>query len=180
MLALQAPARPDFGIGGMWLHPDEMVVDNFAGGGGASEGMEEAFREIAALWGGVEVMSHGLRQSLQQARHVDIAINHDAAAVAMHAANHPNTLHLNQNIWQVDPADLKRKNGNRPLGLAWFSPDCTHHSKAKGGQPVESGRRDLAWVVVSWAKRWPPMARALVLANLGQVPVERIAQAVAA
>lgn len=147
MLALQEGARPNFGIGGMWLHPDEMVVDNFAGGGGASAGIEQALREMPGA-----------------PRHVDIAINHDAAAVAMHEANHPNTLHLQNNIWQVDPAELRRQHGNRPLGLAWFSPDCTHHSKAKGGQPVESGRRDLAWVVELWCKRWAP--RIILLENV--------------
>lgn len=164
MLSLHAPARPEFGIGGMWLHPDEMIVDNFAGGGGASEGIEEAFREIALMWGSVAAIPQRIRQSLLQPRYVDIAINHDAAAVAMHAANHPRTLHLCQNIWQADPDDLRRKNGGRPLGLAWFSPDCTHHSKAKGAQPVESGRRDLAHVVEVWLKRWPP--RIIFLENV--------------
>ncbi len=136
----------------MWLHPDEMIVDNFAGGGGASEGIEQAFQQLHEAG------------FLPAPRHVDIAINHDAAAVAMHAANHPRTLHLNQNIWQVDPDDLRRKNDGRPLGLAWFSPDCTHHSKAKGAQPVESGRRDLAHVVEVWLKRWPP--RIILLENV--------------
>jgi DNA (cytosine-5)-methyltransferase 1 len=152
MLALSEPPRPHFGIGGNWLHPDEVIVDNFAGGGGASEGIE---------WGMRELYEAGL---MPTARHVDIAINHDPEAVAMHKANHPATQHLCQNIWQVDPAQLRRDWGGRPLGLAWFSPDCTDHSKAKGGVPVSRGRRDLGWVVVSWIDRWPP--RIIMLENV--------------
>lgn len=107
-----------------------MIIDSFAGGGGASTGIEAAL-----------------------GRSPDVAINHDAAALAMHEANHPETLHLNSNIWHVDPADVCR---GRRVGLAWFSPDCKHHSKAKGGKPVARNIRDLAWVVVLWAKRARP------------------------
>lgn len=102
-----------------------LIVDNFAGGGGASTGIEWAL-----------------------GRSPDIAINHDPEAVAMHAANHPKTLHYAQNIWSVNPLAVTR--GKR-VALAWFSPDCKHFSKAKGGRPVEKKIRDLAWVVVEWA-----------------------------
>jgi len=104
---------------------DELTVDNFAGGGGASMAIELATR-----------------------RPVDIAINHDPEALAMHMANHPYTMHLCQDVFSVDP--VKATNGKR-VGLAWFSPDCKHFSKAKGGTPVEKKIRDLAWVVVRWA-----------------------------
>ena len=107
-----------------------MIIDSFAGGGGASTGIELAL-----------------------GRSPDVAINHDAAALAMHQANHPDTLHLINNIWQVDPAQVCK---GRRVGLAWFSPDCKHHSKAKGGKPVKKNIRDLAWVVVLWAKRVRP------------------------
>ena len=107
-----------------------MIIDSFAGGGGASTGIEIAL-----------------------GRSPDVAINHDAAALAMHQANHPGTLHLNTNIWQVDPSEVCK---GRRVGLAWFSPDCKHHSKAKGGKPVQKSVRDLAWVVVLWAKRARP------------------------
>lgn len=107
-----------------------MIIDSFAGGGGASTGIEMAL-----------------------GRSPDVAINHDAAALAMHQANHPATLHLNTNIWQVDPSEVCK---GRRVGLAWFSPDCKHHSKAKGGKPVQKSVRDLAWVVVLWAKRARP------------------------
>lgn len=107
-----------------------MIIDGFAGGGGASTGIEMAL-----------------------GRSPDVAINHDEAALALHEANHPGTVHLNSNIWRVDPADVCR--GQR-VGLAWFSPDCKHHSKAKGGKPVKKNIRDLAWVVVLWAKRARP------------------------
>lgn len=107
-----------------------MIIDSFAGGGGASTGIEAA-------------LGHS----------PDVAINHDPVALSMHQANHPATLHLTSNIWQVDPDDVCR---GRPVALAWFSPDCKHHSKAKGGKPVEKGIRDLAWVVVLWARRARP------------------------
>lgn len=116
----------------------EIIVDSFAGGGGASTGIEMAL--------GVSP---------------DIAINHDDVALAMHAANHPNTLHLPHSIWKVDPNDVC---DGRPVGLLWASPDCKHFSKAKGGKPVEKGIRDLAWVVVRWARQVKP--RVIMLENV--------------
>jgi DNA (cytosine-5)-methyltransferase 1 len=107
-----------------------LVIDSFAGGGGASTGIEAAL-----------------------GRPVDYAINHDAEALAMHAANHPATMHLSKNVWQIDPLELV---GRRPVALAWFSPDCKHFSKAKGGRPVRRAVRDLAWVAVLWARRARP------------------------
>ncbi len=104
-----------------------LIIDNFAGGGGASTGIERAL-----------------------GRAVDVAINHDAEAVAMHLANHPTTKHYCQSIMAVDSLDAT---GGAPVALAWFSPDCKHHSKAKGGKPREKNIRDLAWVVVHWAER---------------------------
>ena len=96
---------------------DELIIDNFAGGGGASHGIELA-------------LGH----------HVDIAINHDPEAVAMHRINHPHTRHYCEDVWSVDPLKIT---GGRPVGLAWFSPDCKHFSKAKGGQPVSKKIRGL-------------------------------------
>ncbi len=110
--------------------PGELVVDNFAGGGGASSGIEAAL-----------------------GRPVDFAINHDAEAIAMHKANHPATKHFCENIWEVDPREAC---GSRPVGLAWFSPDCTHFSRAKGTQPRRQDIRGLAWVVIRWAKAVRP------------------------
>lgn len=107
-----------------------LIIDSFAGGGGASTGIEMAL-----------------------GRSPDIAINHNAAALALHAANHPETLHLSENIYKVDP--LNHVAGKR-VGLAHFSPDCKHFSKAKGGKPVERNIRDLAWVIVLWAERAQP------------------------
>lgn len=117
---------------------DELVVDNFAGGGGASIGIERAL-----------------------GRAVDLAVNHSPAAVAMHKANHPHTLHHCEDVWSIDP--MKATSG-RPVGLAWFSPDCKHFSHAKGGKPVEKKIRGLAWVVVNWAKLVRP--RAIMLENV--------------
>ncbi|TZG26515.1 DNA cytosine methyltransferase [Sphingomonas montanisoli] len=107
-----------------------LIVDNFAGGGGASTGIEAAL-----------------------GRAVDIAINHDEEAIRMHEVNHPGTMHIRNNIWQIDPRDVVR---GRPVQLAWFSPDCKHFSKAKGGKPREKSIRDLAWVVVLWAEKVRP------------------------
>jgi DNA (cytosine-5)-methyltransferase 1 len=103
----------------------ELIIDNFAGGGGASEGIEQAI-----------------------GRSVDVAINHNGEALAMHAANHPNTEHLTEDVFDIHPGFVTR---NRPIGLAWFSPDCKHHSKAKGGKPREKKIRGLAWVTLKWA-----------------------------
>ncbi len=103
----------------------EIIVDNFAGGGGASCGIEQALQ-----------------------RPVNIAINHDREAIGMHEVNHPLTRHYCEDVWQVNPLQVC---GGRPIGLAWFSPDCKHFSKAKGGKPVEKKIRGLAWVVLRWA-----------------------------
>ena len=116
----------------------EIVVDNFAGGGGASTGIEIAI-----------------------GRSVDIAINHDPAAIAMHRANHPTTEHYTEDVWKVDPVEAC---AGRPVALAWFSPDCKHHSKAKGGKPVSRHIRGLAWVAVRWAKKVHP--RVIMLENV--------------
>ncbi|MTI12137.1 DNA cytosine methyltransferase [Sansalvadorimonas verongulae] len=116
----------------------EIDVDNFAGGGGASTGIEAAL-----------------------GKPVDIAINHDPAAISMHTVNHPNTKHYCESVWKVDP--VKACNG-RPVRLAWFSPDCTHHSKARGGKPRKKNIRGLAWVAVRWAKRVQP--RIIMLENV--------------
>lgn len=116
----------------------EIIVDNFAGGGGASTGIEMA-----------------------TGRSVDIAINHDPAAIAMHRANHPETEHYCESVWDVDPREVT---GGRPVGLAWFSPDCTHHSKARGGKPREKGIRGLAWVAVRWAATVKP--RVIIIENV--------------
>lgn len=107
-----------------------MIIDSFAGGGGASTGIEMAL-----------------------GRSPDVAINHNAAALALHAANHPGTLHLDSNIWDVEPRAVT---GGRPVGLLWASPDCKHFSKAKGGAPRDRNIRDLAWVVVRWAEDVKP------------------------
>lgn len=116
----------------------ELVVDNFAGGGGASTGIE-----------------------LATGYSVDIAINHDPEAIRMHKMNHPNTKHYCEDVWQVDP--VKACNGN-PVGLAWFSPDCKHFSKAKGGKPKDKNIRGLAWVACRWAGLVRP--RVIMLENV--------------
>lgn len=116
----------------------ELVVDLFAGGGGTSTGIEQAI-----------------------GRHVDIAINHAADAVALHQANHPQTLHFVSDVFEVDPLVVA---DGRPVGLLWASPDCKHFSKAKGGKPVNKNIRSLAWVVVKWAKLVRP--RVICLENV--------------
>ncbi|WP_078557159.1 DNA cytosine methyltransferase [Bacillus alkalicellulosilyticus] len=116
----------------------EIIVDSFAGGGGASTGIE---------------LATGLS--------VDIAINHDPAAIAMHKANHPDTEHYNESVWDVDPVEVVR---GRKVGLCWFSPDCKHFSKAKGGKPVSKNIRGLAWVVLRWASKVKP--RVIMLENV--------------
>lgn len=116
----------------------ELVVDNFAGGGGASTGIE-----------------------LATGYSVDIAINHDPEAIRMHKANHPYTKHYCEDVWQVDP--VKACNGHS-VGLAWFSPDCKHFSKAKGGKPKDKFIRGLAWVACRWAGLVRP--RVIMLENV--------------
>ena len=116
----------------------EIIVDNFAGGGGASTGME-----------------------LATGRPVDIAINHDPDAILMHKTNHPYTEHLQASVWDVDPRKVCR---GRPVGLAWFSPDCKHFSKAKGAALVDRNIRGLAWIVLRWAGTVRP--RVIVLENV--------------
>lgn len=116
----------------------ELVIDLFSGGGGASCGIEQGI-----------------------GRPVDIAVNHDEMAVAMHEANHPGTRHFCESVFKVNPVSVT---GNQPVGLLWASPDCTHHSKAKGGKPVSAKRRGLAWVVIKWARRTRP--RVIMLENV--------------
>lgn len=116
----------------------EIVVDNFAGGGGASTGIKMAI-----------------------GRDVDVAINHDPAAIAMHRANHPLTEHYCESVWDIDPLTVT---GGRPVALCWFSPDCKHFSKAKGGKPVDKNIRGLAWVALRWAATVKP--RVIMLENV--------------
>lgn len=120
------------------MKDSEIIVDNFAGGGGASTGIELAI-----------------------GRSVDIAINHDPNAVAMHATNHPDTLHYCESVYSVRP---KVATAGRRVGLAWFSPDCRHFSKAKGAKPVEKAIRGLAWIVIRWALDVGP--RVMMLENV--------------
>lgn len=117
---------------------EEIIVDNFAGGGGASTGMELATGRI-----------------------VKIAINHDPDAILMHKTNHPHTKHLQASVWDVDP--VKECEGC-PVGLAWFSPDCKHFSKAKGAALVDRNIRGLAWIVLRWAGTVRP--RVIILENV--------------
>lgn len=116
----------------------ELVIDNFAGGGGASTGIELAI-----------------------GRSVNVAINHDPDAIAMHTANHPNTKHYCESVWDVHPREVTE---GRPVALCWLSPDCKHFSKAKGGKPVEKKIRGLAWVAVRWAATVKP--RVIILENV--------------
>ena len=116
----------------------ELIVDNFAGGGGASTGIE---------------MATGYS--------VDIAINHDPEAIRMHKANHPSTKHYCESVWDVDPIQACK---GHPVGLAWFSPDCKHFSKAKGGKPKDKAIRGLAWVALRWAGLVRP--RVIILENV--------------
>lgn len=117
---------------------DYLIVDNFAGGGGASCGIE-----------------------LATGRPVNIAINHDPDAIAMHKANHPYTEHYQESVWDIDPKEICK---GQPVGLAWFSPDCKHFSKAKGGKPVNKNIRGLAWIVLKWAGMVRP--RVIILENV--------------
>lgn len=116
----------------------DLIVDLFAGGGGASEGIKQAF-----------------------GRDPDICINHDPVAVSMHEANHPGARHYVSDVFEVDP---KMATGGRPVGLLWASPDCKHFSKAKGGKPRSKKIRSLAWVVVKWARAVAP--RVIILENV--------------
>ena len=118
-----------------------LFVDNFAGGGGASTGIEMAI-----------------------GRSVDIAINHDPDAIAMHKANHPNTKHYCESVWEVDPEEAC---GDEDVALAWFSPDCTHFSRAKGGKPVDKNIRGLAWVTIRWAYTVRP--KVIMLENVPEI-----------
>lgn len=122
----------------MGLYVEGLVVDNFAGGGGASTGIEQAI-----------------------GRPVDIAINHDADAVDMHTLNHPHTRHYCESVWEVDPREVTQ---GLPVDIAWFSPDCKHFSKAKGSVPVSKEIRGLAWVAVRWAATVKP--RVIYLENV--------------
>ncbi|WP_285435615.1 DNA cytosine methyltransferase [Pseudomonas sp. fls2-241-R2A-110] len=115
----------------------ELVVDLFAGGGGASTGIARAYREP------------------------DVAVNHNPIALAVHRANHPQTAHYVADVFEVDPV---LATGGQPVGILWASPDCRHHSKAKGGAPRDRGVRGLAWVVVRWAHATRP--RLMFLENV--------------
>lgn len=115
--------------------PHELIVDNFAGGGGTSKGLEKAF-----------------------GRPVDIAINHDRKAIAMHRINHPHTTHHCEDVWDVNPVEVTK---NQPVGIVWLSPDCKHHSKAKGGKPLDKKIRGLAWIALRWASLTRPRIIAL-------------------
>jgi len=126
--------NPQFNLS---LH-DEIVIDNFAGGGGASTGIERAL-----------------------GRCVDEALNHDPKALAMHRMNHPQTVHHCEDIRMADPVKIA---DGRPVGLVWFSPDCKHFSKAKGGKPRDKNIRGLAWVVIRWVNKVAP--RILILENV--------------
>lgn len=117
---------------------DEIIVDSFAGGGGASTGIELAAGRI-----------------------VDVAINHDPDAILMHQTNHPYTTHYQASVWDVDPIEVC---AGRPVGLLWASPDCKHFSKAKGGKPVDKHIRGLAWIVLRWAGTVRP--RVIILENV--------------
>jgi DNA (cytosine-5)-methyltransferase 1 len=127
-------------LGNQFLLPvhHELVVDLFAGGGGASTGIEQAI-----------------------GRHVDVAVNHDREAISLHTANHPQTRHYCSDVFEVDPLTVT---DGQPVGLLWASPDCKHFSKAKGGKPVSKKIRSLAWVVIKWAKAVQP--RVICLENV--------------
>ena len=115
------------------MKPRDLIIDSFAGGGGASEGIRAAI-----------------------GRDPDYALNHDAKALAMHRINHPDTVHIEEDVWNVDAVGLC---AGRPIGLLWMSPDCKHFSKAKGGKPREKAIRGLAWVGVRWVKSLPKVQR---------------------
>jgi len=116
----------------------EITIDNFAGGGGASTAIE-----------------------LATGRPVDAAVNHDPAAITMHEANHPETAHYCESVWDVKPREVTK---GRPVGIAWFSPDCTHFSIARGGKPADKKIRGLAWIALRWAATVKP--RVIYLENV--------------
>ena len=118
-------------------------MDNFAGGGGASTGMELALGYP-----------------------VDIAVNHDADAIAMHKVNHPYTRHFREDVFAIDP---ERVTGGRAVGIAWFSPDCKHFSRAKGGKPVDKKIRGLSWVVLKWAMHPTASPRIIMMENVEEI-----------
>ena len=120
---------------------DELIIDCFAGGGGASVGIEMAL-----------------------GRPVDIAINHDPEAIRMHKVNHPDTIHLTEDIFKVD---LQKYVKGRKVALMWASPDCTSHSKAKGGQPRKRGLRILPWAVYKHAKQILP--EVIIMENVEEI-----------
>ena len=130
MKKMRDPAQTSF--------TDEIIVDSFAGGGGASTGIEIATGRV-----------------------VDIAINHDADAILMHRTNHPYTEHYQASVWDIDPVEVCK---GRPVGLFWASPDCKHFSKAKGAALVNRNIRGLAWVVLRWAAKVRP--RVIMLENV--------------
>lgn len=117
---------------------EAIIVDLFAGAGGASLGIEAAL-----------------------GRAVAVAVNHDPVCIEAHSMNHPATRHLTTDVWDVDPREAT---GGRPVDLLWASPDCKHFSKAKGGRPVSTRVRSLAWVVIRWAKSVAP--RIIMLENV--------------
>lgn len=117
---------------------DEMIIDNFAGGGGASTGIEMATGRI-----------------------IDVAINHDPASILMHKTNHPFTQHYCEDVWEIDPRKVAK---GRKVALCWFSPDCKHFSRAKGARPLDKKIRGLAWVAVRWAATVKP--RVIILENV--------------
>lgn len=128
------------------LRDDELIIDNFAGGGGASTAIEWA-----------------------TGRSPDIAINHDPEALAMHAANHPTTRHYCESVWDVDPVTVTE---GKPVGILWCSPDCTFFSKARGGKPFRDRkkarrRRGLPWLMVRWAKAVQP--RVMFMENVEEI-----------
>lgn len=120
---------------------EEIIVDSFAGGGGASTGIEVATGRV-----------------------VNIAINHDADAILMHSVNHPFTEHYQASVWDVEPEDAV---DGAPVGLLWASPDCKHFSKAKGAPLVDRNIRGLSWIVVKWCLRAPP--RVFIMENVEEI-----------
>lgn len=132
--------RPTATLAADYDYQQEMMIDNFAGGGGTSTGMK-----------------------IFLGRSPDAAINHDWGAIAMHRANHPEheCRHYCESVWDVNPSEVTR---GRPVGLVWLSPDCKHFSKAKGGVPVNKNIRGLAWVALRWIAHVRP--RILMLENV--------------